>query len=354
MFHKRHEHRHDRVLFILKRREDYNQVMPSYIGLSTGLFNSASFVKDMLVEAGFQAELKVAIDNNCIDRLVTEYKPTHVIIEALWVVPEKFHILRRLHPKVKWIVRMHSDIPFFANEGNAFDWMIEYLKHPNVFVALNSERILREFGTYAAASIGYDPKKLIYLPNTYPSDYLAAKKRQGWGSINISCFGAIRPLKNQMMQAVAALDFAEAKGVRLNFHINAGRVEGNGDPILKNIRSFFKHLRSRGHLLVEHEWAPREEFLKICRQMDIGMQVSFSETFNIVAADHVSQGVPVIVSAEVPWVSEYFVADPTNTQDIVHKLHRTYNHARINVCLNQHMLTNYTRQTKRDWLAYFK
>jgi len=33
--------------------------------------------------------------------------------------------------------------------------------------------------------------------------------------------------------------------------------------------------------------------------MDICMQVSFSETFNIVAADCIASGVPVIVSSEI-------------------------------------------------------
>ena len=77
----------NKVLFILKRREDYNAVEHSPQGLSTGLYNSASFMKNMLVNAGIDAELEVAIDNNDIDRLVTLHKPTHVIIEALWVVP---------------------------------------------------------------------------------------------------------------------------------------------------------------------------------------------------------------------------------------------------------------------------
>ena len=69
-----------RILFILKRREDYNAVTHSHIGLSTGLFNSASFMSDMLNKNGIESILEVAIDNNCIDRLLTLHQPTHVII----------------------------------------------------------------------------------------------------------------------------------------------------------------------------------------------------------------------------------------------------------------------------------
>ena len=89
-----------KVLFILKRREDYNSIIHSHLGLSTGLFNSANFMNEMLRDAGIESNLEVAIDNNCIDRLVTKHRPTHAIIEALWVVPTKFAVLQRLHPGV--------------------------------------------------------------------------------------------------------------------------------------------------------------------------------------------------------------------------------------------------------------
>ena len=53
-----------KVLFILKRREDYNLDKHSHIGLSTGLYNSASFMNQMLKDAGIDSELSVVIDNN--------------------------------------------------------------------------------------------------------------------------------------------------------------------------------------------------------------------------------------------------------------------------------------------------
>ena len=41
-----------KVLFILKRRPDYNGEIHSHIGVSTGLFNSATFTSNMLADAG--------------------------------------------------------------------------------------------------------------------------------------------------------------------------------------------------------------------------------------------------------------------------------------------------------------
>src|ERR1017187_9123760 len=101
--------KHTRVLFILKRREDYSTDLKNFNNypVATGMFNSASFVSDMLNEAGFTSDVAVVIDNNSIDKAVHDFKPTHVLIEGFWVVPEKFEVLKRLHRHVKWIVRCH-------------------------------------------------------------------------------------------------------------------------------------------------------------------------------------------------------------------------------------------------------
>ena len=125
---------HKKVLFILKKRQT------SHTGLNTissGLLNSASFVNNMLVQNGIESHLVEVQDNNCIDREVTKYKPTHVLIEALWVVPSKFEILTEKHPDVEWIIRLHSDIPFLSNEGIAVDWIYKYLEYKNLKVSIN-------------------------------------------------------------------------------------------------------------------------------------------------------------------------------------------------------------------------
>jgi hypothetical protein len=101
-----------KILFLLKRRHDYNSEEHTNLNISTGLYNSAHFMHEMLIDEGLESNIAVVVDNNSIDKEVTKYKPTHVIIEALWVVPEKFYILSKLHPNVKWIIRLHSEIPF--------------------------------------------------------------------------------------------------------------------------------------------------------------------------------------------------------------------------------------------------
>jgi len=302
----------------------------------------------------------VAVDNNCIDRLVTEHNPTHVIIEALWVVPSKFAELTKLHPNVTWIIRLHSEMPFMAGEGIALDWMGDYASFNNVLIACNAPRMLGEVRVFLKSKFRWSNEKtedkVIYLPNFYPQEYSIKSfdKDKYW--IDISCFGAVRPLKNHVLQALAALKFANSIKKQLRFHVNGDRIEMKGDPILNNLKGMFQHFSTSTakHEIIMHTWCPREQFLKVCSDMDIGMQCNHSETFNIVSADLVSQGVPIVGSSEIPWASRLFNAEPYNSDGIAKALTRTYMFPNVNVRRNQKKLYKYTNKTRKIWENYFK
>lgn len=349
-----------KVLFLLKRRHDYNSNKHTNINISTGLYNSAYYMSDMLNEINIDSKIEVVVDNNCIDKEVSIFKPTHVILEALWVVPSKFLVLTKLHPNVKWIVRLHSEIPFLANEGMAFDWIGDYFAFDNVYLGVNAKRTLNEirefFYVKTDTYVHFDEikKRVIYLPNFYPQVYNSKKFYKDSNHIDVCCFGAIRPLKNHMIQAIAALKFAEKIGKKLHFHINTGRVEQKGDSILHNLQAFFSHIYDSGHRLINHGWMPREEFLNVCNKMEIGMQVSFSETFNIVAADLISIGVPIVGSNEIPWLNPMFCANPTDSDEITEKLLNTYKFPWFNYKSNQYLLNRYTNKTKKIWTKFLK
>jgi hypothetical protein len=87
--------------------------------------------------------------------------------------------------------------------------------------------------------------------------------------------------------------------------------------------------------------------------MDIGMQVSFSETFNIVAADMLVAGVPLVTSNEIPWASNLSVAEPTNLDSIVEKMSLATVVPRLNVWDNRRKLKKYLRNSILLWTGYF-
>lgn len=346
-----------KILFILKRREDYHAILHSHVGLSTGLYNSASFMNEMLQSQGIESKLEVAIDNNCIDRLVTKHRPTHVIIEALWVVPTKFNILQRLHPSVTWIIRLHSEMPFMAGEGMAMDWIGDYSDFNNIIIGVNAPRMLREIRLYLQLRNNWTDeetnRRVIYMPNYYPQEYQVKTLNKNKDYVDIACFGAIRPLKNHLVQAVAALDFAKSINKKLRFHVNAGRIEMQGQPAINNLKGLFEQLADTGHELINHQWRPRQQFLELCSEMDIGMQCNFSETFNIVSADLISQGIPIVSCTEIPWAVHTWCADPTDSEDIANKLNSAYKWSWVNIKSNQFSLTQYTNKTAKIWYKYF-
>lgn len=336
-----------RVLFVLKQRNGYE---------SSGLSNSVRFVVDMLWADGIEAGSVEVVDNNSIHREVTRYKPTHVVIEALWVVPSKFEILQNLNPNVHWVVRTHSEIPFLAGEGIAIDWCCKCVEMPNVAVAANSAAAVRDMRRIVqAAHPGWSSEqieaKVLDLPNFYPFHLRLPHGKKPDNFLDVACFGAIRPLKNQLLQAVAATEYAGFVGKTLRFHVNGTRCEQGGDNVQRNLRALFSNT---DHQLVEHAWLNHKDFLDTLSEMDMGMQVSFSETFNIVAADMVVSGLPIVTSPEITWVTKWCQAEPTNSEDIVAKMMRA-NDWRLKMTLrvlNLRGLKHYCEHSKMRWREY--
>jgi hypothetical protein len=226
------------------------------------------------------------------------------------------HVLLARYPKVQWIVRVHSKSAFIAHEGMAMEWITDYLKlskkHKNLLISSNNQEFEEELSEVTQSEI-------VYLPNVYRPTNLERLpiKKFNPETIDVGCFGAIRPLKNHLVQGMAAIQFGNRINKKIRFHVNAGRIEQQGESVLRNLRAIFRYTN---HELVEHGWMPHTQFLKLARLMDIGMQVSLSESFNIVAADMVIEDVPVVVSHEINWIPWIFRSDPQDGEGIVRRL----------------------------------
>jgi hypothetical protein len=365
-----------RVLFILKQRAQgpigsWNHSLDGG-PLASGLSVSADQMCLALSDLNIQTKIIQVIDNNSIDREVKSYRPTHVIIEAFWVVPEKFDILRKLHPKVKWVVRNHSKSDFLANEGGMIGWAIDYVRK-GIYLACNSPEAAADFRRLAV-SMNADPSYVVFLPNYYQVDESTIPRwiirawkglrRVGWfgpepvpmrsGELSIGCFGAVRPLKNHLHQALASIEAADRLGLKLRFWINGTRVEGRADSIMTSLRQIFK--RYPNHELVELGWLDHKAFIAVVASMDMVLQVSNTETFNIVAADAVSHYIPVVVSNEIPWLDGEHTANPNSVIDIVNKIINIWRGAgnglvqadqRIQLC-------DYVHRSKHLWAEFLE
>lgn len=327
------------VLFLLKRNED--SAGPSEYK-SSGLLNSAVQVVDMLRESGVTAVLEVVIDGNCIDKFIHKHRPGVVVLEAIWCPPSKIAELQKLHPHVRFVARIHSEIPFLANEGIAVDWLRQYASL-GVDVSANSQRTATDLLEIDADA--------IFLPNYYIPISVQTRECEN-GNLKVGCFGAVRPMKNQLAQAFAALEYARGTRQYLEFHINGTRLEQGGKEVIKNLRALFAGQRAAR--LVEHGWMKRDEFLKVVREMDFSLAVSMSETFNIVTADAVSQDVPVVVSPEVQWLDAGVQADPTNISGIARVMRQVHGYRHFWIKQNRKSLHAYNRTSREHWLNFIE
>jgi hypothetical protein len=318
------------------------------------LVNQARLTAKALEKAGIAHTKVVRVhDSNGIDREVHHYRPDYVMIEAIWAPPYKMRELVKLHPNVIWNIRIHSNMPFFATEGIAFPWAYEYLTiSDKIHISANHPKIVSDLNTVL-------PTSVYHLPNIYGVKHgilpFVEDLATGISSllkrhIDIGCFGAIRPLKNHVVQAIAAIQFGNDIGKPIRFHINAGRVEQYGENILKNLRAVFAH--NEPHELVEHGWYEYDEFLDVVKKMEIGMQVSLTETFNIVTADFVSHHVPVVVSKEVDWLPiDCQVSDATDASSIASTLQEVYMNPG-QAAENRLALIEYDESSLEFWEAY--
>src|SRR6478609_5804128 len=346
-----------KALFLLRTNGSYNTTTSK-----SGLLNSSRMTAEALQKyLWVDTKLVVIIDSNSIDREIHKFKPDVVFLEAIWITPEKMRELTRLHPKIKFVIRVHSETPFLSNEGEAISRIKHLERIHNVHIAFNSRTTTNDF---IRTEVDKDAE---YLPNIYDIDYtptrittftakllklLGLKKSEfRKNTINVGCFGAIRPMKNQLIQAMAAIELANKLDIKLYFHINFSRLEQGGESVYKNMKALFEGTK---HELVEHGWLDRENFLLLISQMDIGMQVSFNESFNIVTADFVKQDIPILVSPSINWMPLQATADPENQEEMVQKLLIILRHMNYFRRVNKRSLIQYNNIALRIWRNYLK
>jgi len=341
--------------FILKQREDYSED-PSYsysYQIATGMWNSAMFCSTELQNGGNQSQVVMVVDANSIDAVVTTNDPDFVFIEGLWVTPAKMNELKALphHAGRTWVIRIHSEIPFLASEGIAMDWISQYMTSA-IVVAPNSSRLHTELvnmavklGLFGTALETY----IKYLPNCYPTtfDPLAGLDTSAKTVLDVGCFGAFRPLKNHLQQVFIAARFAESIGKTLRFHTNC-RYDAGGAGPAKNVDDA---LTSLGAEHVIHDWEDRAMFLQSLRDCDLLLQLSMSETFNIVAADNTLVGRPMLVSNEVSWAYPLY-GDPQRIDDCVQKLAFAWGNKPYFIQRNRSGLTGFVKRSARLWNDY--
>lgn len=237
---------------------------------------------------------------------------THAVIEAPWVDSLSLQQLMTQFPDVQFVVRCHSQVGFLQVEAGAVKLIRDYLHLQegtlNFQFAANSDR----FAKYVESTF-HSP--CLLLPNLYDFDRPATKQTAPFDhrTLRIASFGALRLLKNHSTAAAAAQLIARSRNCDLEFYLSVNREE-HGKGILQMIRNMFQGLRWAK--LVEVPWESWPEFRRTVAFMDLALQVSFTETFNITTADAVAEYVPSVVSDCIEWLPDSCKASADDADDV--------------------------------------
>jgi len=284
----------------------------SHIGLGVTALNAAKSLRDFGVVAEVWAIVSAAELTARLRAAATDHSEvTHVVISAPWIQTPDLARLCAEFPETQFAVNCHSNLGFLQADPSAMRLVREGLELRrttwNFRIAANCERLSR----WIEAAYGLP---CLCLPNIYHLEGERPKRRPySGGVLRIGAFGATRALKNLLTAAGAALEIASGMRADLEFWISSGRNEGAG-PVLDAVRQMMHGVPHAK--IVENGWQTWPQFRQTVRHMHLLLQPSYTESFNVVTADGVAEGVPSVVSHAIEWAPNSWKAEVDDAGDI--------------------------------------
>jgi glycosyl transferase family 4 len=314
----------------------------SHIGLGVTALNSAKILRD----TGIAAEVWPIIHAADLRARLQTANASHVIISAPWIPTIELAQLCAEFPDTQFAVTCHSNLGFLQADPNAMRLLREGLDlrrtNWNFSMAANCSRL----AAWVEAAYG---TSCLLLPNMYHLEG-AEPKRELYcgGTLRIGTFGATRALKNLMTAAGAALHIANAERADLEFWISSGRNEGAGS-VVESVRQMMSGLR---HVkLVENGWQTWPQFRHTVRHMHLLLQPSYTESFNVVTADGIAEGVPSVVSEAIDWAPRTWKA-PVDDTCAMAGIGRKLLHSRSAARKGMSALKAHNHAALRGWNAF--
>ena len=271
----------------------------SHIGLGVTALNSAKSLRN----TGVNADVWPITSAAELSARLRVTPASHVVISAPWIQTNDLAHMCAEFRETQFAVTCHSNLGFLQADPSAMRLLREGLELRrtswNFRMAANSGRL----SNWVQAAYG---TPCTLLPNLYHLESVNPKReRYSGGTLRIGAFGAIRALKNLMTSAGAALEIANAKRADLEFWISSGRNEGAGSVVdaVRQMLNGLPHVK-----LVENGWQTWPQFRRTVRHMHLLMQPSYTESFNVVTADGVAEGVPSVVSDAIDWAPDSWKA----------------------------------------------
>jgi hypothetical protein len=289
----------------------------SHIGLGVSAMQNTRALRT----AGFMAEVHAVGSGQELLELIERDRETaslahhvplsHVVVSAPWIPTAQLSLMAHQYPDVEFTVLSHSNVGFLQADPRAIALLREGADLeralPNFHIAANS-RNLRNWWQAAYQT------PMLLLPNMYPFEAVRPKRTWNGGKLRIGCFCAIRPYKNVLTAAAAALEVGvRLRASDLEFWISGGRTEGGG-TMAEAIHQMYVNVPRAS--VVQNHWESWPQFLGTIGSMDLLIQPSYTETFNMVTADGISRGVPSVVGEAIMWAPKNWMASTDSAGDL--------------------------------------
>lgn len=281
----------------------------SHIGLGVSAINTAKVLRQI----GFRVEVWPIVKALELKERLRAEPATHAVISAPWIPSRDLQELTEAHPDTRFAVNCHSNVGFLQADTNGVKLVREAMEIEagtfNFHLAGNSKK----FAEWVRSAYGVP---CAYLPNLYHLNGCAAHDRPLYsgGPLRIGIFGATRPLKNFMSAAGAALTISRDMKASVELWLSAGRTEGGGDTILRSAHAMLDGLSNIK--IVENGWQTWPKFRQCVANMHLLLQPSYTESFNMVTADGIAEGVPSVVSQAIDWAPDHWKSEIDDVVDI--------------------------------------
>jgi hypothetical protein len=318
----------------------------SHIGLGVAAINTAK----VLQQNGIPTVVWPVINAEDLRRRLTVKATANVIISAPWIPSAELQALGNDFPNTHFTVACHSNVGFLQADRNGVKLVRELMEleagNYNIHLAGNSRRFCNWIRFAFSAPCAY-------LPNLYflHDEPLPHPRPFHGGTLKIGVFGATRPLKNMMSAAGAALEIARSLRSPLELWVSGGRTEGGGEVVLGAVKEMLAGLP--GVNLILNGWQTWPNFRRTVGSMNLLLQPSYTESFNMVTADGVAEGVPSVVSSAIDWAPSDWKADVDDTLDIA-RVGRRLLYDPIAACDGRRALIDYVADGVISYRSFLK
>lgn len=285
-----------------------------------GLHVAGFATKKVLEQHGYSVSVFPVRHNVDVVHAIDTYNETHderlthVVISAPWLSLHDMRSLLYGFPEIQFVVLSHSNVGFLQADPCGVGLLRRYHELTDEFhnfrVGGNSEKFVR----WMESAYGGEA---VLLPNLYPLGDQKIKDWSGLPPIKVGAFGALRSEKNFMTAAAAAVALQSEIGMEVELHMSAGGEEE------QSLTSQAINQMCEGKIkIIRHPWAYWDSFIGLVESMDVLLQVSYTESFNMITADGVSVGIPSVVSPAIYWAPPSWKVDADDVNSVVKAMMR--------------------------------